>query len=432
MKNMEKNADQLQYERKKIEDLLENQKKRMLSLFSKQLEEQFWQDREERLTTLIVRAFVPAIAAYFIFEVISLPINYFSTEEAHRVHDVLWTMVSYTTGWLALFTIYIMARHPIWRKHYRYVVSAVILMGMTIVQVALLSTHALSMTWRGTLIISFAFMFAYLCSGLRPRDSFLAGMGSAFLAYMILTMMGVKVLSWVLFNAMILSNLVGLGLAVLSVSTERIRFLQSIIIELDKQIYEILNEHLYRLSQQDTLTMLGNRRRFEQQLKLDFNEAKQQQKVLAILFIDVDFFKFYNDLYGHQNGDIALIRVAKVLRQHIGENDVATRYGGEEFVLLLNNTSQAEAIGMGETILADIYAEKIDHAHSKIAPYLTVSIGITLYEGESGITQADVLKTADHALYEAKGKGRNRVVFIPAQSSIIQQIQSPVLSEAIL
>ena len=179
---------------------------------------------------------------------------------------------------------------------------------------------------------------------------------------------------------------------------------------------ELLNEHLYRLSQQDTLTLLGNRRRFEQQLKLDFNQAKNQQKVLAVLFIDVDFFKFYNDLYGHQNGDIALIRVAKVLKNHIGIEDVATRYGGEEFVLLLNNTTEADALARSEKILAEIYAEKIDHAHSNIAPYLTVSIGVTLYAGESGVTQADVLKTADRALYQAKGQGRNRAVFLAAQS----------------
>ena len=413
---MEKNAEQLRYERKKIEELLEGQKKRMLSLLSRQLEERFWQDREDRSVTLILRAFFPATIAYLIFEFVSLPINYFSSDEIYRVHDVTWTLVSYSTGWGALLSIYIMAKHPIWRQYYRYVVNAVVFIVMSIVQVALLSTHSLSMTWRGTLIISFAFMFAYLCSGLRPRDSFMAGMSASLCAYAILTAMGVKVLSWVLFNAMILSNFVGLGLAVLSVSTERIRFLQSLIIDLDKQIYELLNEHLYRLSQQDTLTLLGNRRRFEQQLKLDFNQAKNQQKVLAVLFIDVDFFKFYNDLYGHQNGDIALIRVAKVLKNHIGIEDVATRYGGEEFVLLLNNTTEADALARSEKILAEIYAEKIDHAHSNIAPYLTVSIGVTLYAGESGVTQADVLKTADRALYQAKGQGRNRVVFLAAQS----------------
>ena len=236
---MEKNAEQLRYERKKIEELLEGQKKRMLSLLSRQLEERFWQDREDRSVTLILRAFFPATIAYLIFEFVSLPINYFSSDEIYRVHDVTWTLVSYSTGWGALLSIYIMAKHPIWRQYYRYVVNAVVFIGMSIVQVALLSTHSLSMTWRGTLIISFAFMFAYLCSGLRPRDSFMAGMSASLRAYAILTAMGVKVLSWVLFNAMILSNFVGLGLAVLSVSTERIRFLQSLIIDLDKQIYEL-------------------------------------------------------------------------------------------------------------------------------------------------------------------------------------------------
>ncbi|SPL69492.1 GGDEF domain-containing protein [Acinetobacter stercoris] len=410
------NVDQLQQEKHKIEGLLEHQKKRMLSIFSKQLEQQFWRDREDRITTLIIRAFIPVTIFYLIFELISLPINYFTTEPNYRNHDILLTMISYTTGWVALFIVYLMAKHPVWRNYYSGVVTSVVCLGMSIVQIVLFSTESLAMTWRGTLIIVFAQMFAYLCSGIRPKYIFLSSLLSCLITCLVLWSLEKSIPPWVLFNVMILGNLVGLSLAILSVSTERIRFLQSIIIELDKQISEALNQHLYILTQQDTLTLLSNRRGFDQQLKHSFNEARFANRSFAILFIDVDFFKLYNDLYGHQNGDIALIRVAQTIRRHIGDEDVAVRYGGEEFVILLRKASLNEAETIGYNILKDIREQKIPHEHSKISQYLTVSIGLTLYSGENDMTQTDIIKVADFALYQAKRNGRDQLMFVSIEN----------------
>ena len=137
----------------------------------------------------------------------------------------------------------------------------------------------------------------------------------------------------------------------------------------------------------------------------------------GLLFIDVDYFKLYNDLYGHDQGDDALIRVAQTLLRHIGEEDIAIRYGGEEFVILLKNTVPYQAEQIAYDILADIRHQKIDHHHSAISDHLTVSIGLTVYSGEVEASYAQILKLADQALYMAKEQGRNRYQILNVNSA---------------
>lgn len=418
-KNMklESAIDQLKHQKAKIEKLLGHQKSRLNFKFDTELESRFWQDREDRIIKMIVLAIRPVIIIFIIFELISLPLNYITTPPEHRIHDVGLTMISYSAGWVALFTIFMMAKRSVWNKYYVYVVASIIGFGLTIVQSVLLSTHALSMTWRGSLIIAFAIMFAYLCSGLRPKITFIASMSAGILTCIYLFLNQVHLPIWVVTNTLILSNLVGLSLATLTISTERIRFLQSIIIEYDTQIYSKLNQHFILLSHQDTLTLLGNRRGFEQQLNICMRHTQTTSEAFAILFIDVDYFKGYNDLYGHDQGDYALIQVAQTLLRHIDEGDMAIRYGGEEFVVVLKNTSHTEAKEISENILNDIRDQKIEHQHSAIANYLTVSIGLTLYHAQEGICYSDLLKLADQALYVAKNQGRDRYQILELQPS---------------
>ena len=378
---VEEKVEELKQQRYEFESLLSHQKKQISSRFNPDLEEQFWGDRQTRICKLIVSAFFPISIFYLIFEVISLPINYFTTEEQYRNHDVLMTLISYSTGWLALFSIYLMAKHPVWKNSYSVIVATVICIGMSVVQIVLFSTQSLTMTWRGTLIIIFALMFAYMSSGLRPLHTLLAGFTAALFTCLVLWITGKVVPTWVLFNVLILGNLVGLGLSFLTISTERIRFLQSIVIEFDTKIYELLNSHLTQLSHQDTLTLLGNRRSFRSLFDEKIVSSQNTQSTLAVLFIDVDYFKLFNDIYGHQQGDLALIRVAQVLKSHITAHDVAIRYGGEEFVIILEKTNLKQATHFAEKILQSIRDQQILHRRSEISAYLTLSIGLTLYQG---------------------------------------------------
>ena len=139
--------------------------------------------------------------------------------------------------------------------------------------------------------------------------------------------------------------------------------------------------------------------------------TKQSQSTMAVLFIDVDFFKMFNDVYGHQQGDLALIRVAQTLKRHISEDDLAIRYGGEEFVIVLLNTNLQESHQIGENILQDIRDQKIVHSKSEISAYLTISIGLTLYTGQE-MVHDEILNIADNALYESKRFGRDRLTYL--------------------
>lgn len=117
------------------------------------------------------------------------------------------------------------------------------------------------------------------------------------------------------------------------------------------------------------------------------------------------FFKLYNDHYGHDQGDVALVGVAKTLKLHIQQDDLAIRFGGEEFVVLLVNADAESATDIADQILRHIREQKIEHQKSLIQDHLTVSIGLTVYSGSREIEYAEILKRADQALYFAKNSG---------------------------
>lgn len=161
----------------------------------------------------------------------------------------------------------------------------------------------------------------------------------------------------------------------------------------------------------DPLTGLHNRRAFDMRLALEFARGRREDQMLALLLIDVDFFKRYNDRYGHPQGDEALKLVAHVLSTvSTRALDLAARIGGEEFVLMLPATSQEGAEQMANSIHQMLADKALPHADSAAGPCLTVSIGIALL-GPDDESPSALLNRADKALYQAKTTGRNRFVF---------------------
>ncbi|RAU19012.1 hypothetical protein DN062_05960 [Nitrincola tibetensis] len=171
------------------------------------------------------------------------------------------------------------------------------------------------------------------------------------------------------------------------------------------------NEKVEKLSLTDALTGIGNRRAFDEALKHDIELSVALDSPLCILMIDVDYFKNYNDFYGHQAGDECLRKIAKVLQYTVTrKQDFVARYGGEEFICILQDTDSKAAQQVAQRILQAIEALHIEHKTSKIAKHITVSIGISC-RGSGGALKVDsVIKEADQALYQAKAEGRNRVV----------------------
>ncbi|MFO7594221.1 MAG: sensor domain-containing diguanylate cyclase [Pseudomonadota bacterium] len=183
-----------------------------------------------------------------------------------------------------------------------------------------------------------------------------------------------------------------------------------------EQIQHDINE-LERYSNLDGLTGLSNRRYFEQRLQEEWSRSTRQQVPIALLFIDIDYFKRYNDHYGHLQGDDCLRRVAAAIQHAVKRDiDVAARYGGEEFVIMLPETDISGAEQVARELQKAIRKLHIEHSGSNVEPFITLSIGIAS-QIPSFPDKADVLlKSADAALYQAKGHGRNCIEKFPVSA----------------
>ena len=176
---------------------------------------------------------------------------------------------------------------------------------------------------------------------------------------------------------------------------------------------KIKNDMLEKLSMYDGLTNIRNRRYFDETFEKTFNEIKRDKKSLAVLMIDIDFFKPYNDNYGHGQGDETLRKVAKALEKTIKRaSDFVARYGGEEFVILLKDINKDGVEAVANNLLNAVRELKITHEFSKIENYVTVSIGVSYYNSSSDITKLELLLKADETLYNVKNSGRNNFAIL--------------------
>lgn len=173
------------------------------------------------------------------------------------------------------------------------------------------------------------------------------------------------------------------------------------------------NEILQNLSLTDGLTGIANRRSLDERLLHTLNTGLRHSWPTTIMLLDVDYFKKYNDKYGHAKGDDCLIEVAAILTAEMQrENDFVARYGGEEFVCVLDDTGSAGAHKVAEKIIAAMAKHKLPHGDSEVAGHVTLSIGVVTYypvHGNRG-EPLELLQKADKALYAAKNKGRNTYV----------------------
>jgi diguanylate cyclase (GGDEF)-like protein len=179
----------------------------------------------------------------------------------------------------------------------------------------------------------------------------------------------------------------------------------------------VLNE----LAERDGMTGLYNRRIFDDYVERLWRQSRRESNSVAIIFVDIDFFKVYNDLYGHQAGDDCLKRIARCIARGAKRPfDFAARYGGEEFVLVLYGPPDEYARSVPEQIRRDVLELAIPHAGSQAGKHVTVSVGLAFARAETSRSLAGAIQTADEALYQAKREGRNRVVFKDADSDDVE------------
>ena len=176
------------------------------------------------------------------------------------------------------------------------------------------------------------------------------------------------------------------------------------------EYYKDVEEHLSNLAVHDGLTGIYNRRYFDETLAREWKRTMREKAPLSLIMLDIDYFKKYNDTYGHQAGDECLRQVATTISGALRRPaDMAARYGGEEFVVVLPNLKLEDSAKFGETIRAKIEALKMEHKQSDANPFITVSLGIASVVPSSISSYEELVGAADKALYSAKNKGRNRV-----------------------
>lgn len=180
-----------------------------------------------------------------------------------------------------------------------------------------------------------------------------------------------------------------------------------------------LNAELLKLSTHDALTGLPNRRLYDQRLETAFSDAVSTPSELAVMMLDIDHFKLYNDHYGHQQGDECLQQVAGAFNSIATKfNFLIARTGGEEFSAILPGASPDSAKGIGEQLTRVIDQLQLPHATSPVKPYVTVSVGIATLKDSKSPSPSAIMSTADQALYLAKAAGRHQVVlFTPPKAS---------------
>lgn len=191
------------------------------------------------------------------------------------------------------------------------------------------------------------------------------------------------------------------------------RQIDEMLATIDSQQQELSSHNLklQKLSDTDQLTHLANRRFLESATRQMKESRVHEAQAISLLIIDIDHFKEYNDHYGHSAGDRALRELADTLHRNIHEaTDLLARYGGEEFVLVLTDTDEDGALSVAERLLDAVREKAIPHHHSRVADYITVSIGIATKPEHAPFNYMDLFDQADEALYRAKDAGRNRAM----------------------
>ena len=204
----------------------------------------------------------------------------------------------------------------------------------------------------------------------------------------------------------------------------RTRNIESLVAERTEEL-SAANKRLQELSQTDALTGVANRRLFEERLHDEWLRLRRAKKFFSLMMIDVDYFKLYNDYYGHQQGDDALVRIARCIADTVQRPaDLVARYGGEEFIVLLPDTDD-KALELADDILRAVRRLDIAHPKSRIDDRVTVSIGFGFAQANQLESPQQLIIAADKAMYHAKASGRNRIAYAMAAGTDAKPVSYP-------
>ena len=401
----------LQYDKEKNEELIKRQRKRAGQVFPKQLEVEFWQQHLEQARHNINQYFWSGVLIYFIITVLIITGDYWLIDRNFFIHDFIHSLLGLVNGAFCLLTLFFFAHYKILRSYYPY--AAMALTFWAIVSMTWLTMTMLTEAFRyqAMMIISMIYIMGFVLTGVKPFHMLLTGLMAAVVAMIMLLSLHIPIDVMVMGRVLVGSSVMGFLISKMLCTRERMIFLVMHQARLSEKINRIHAEELLHLSQHDALTKVSNRRTFDEMLDSYFEQARHDEVPLSLLFIDVDFFKKYNDHYGHQKGDEVISAIAKSIKDSIRHMDFVARYGGEEFVVLLPETDAHGAYAVASNIFKAVERLAIPHSQSLVSSNVTISLGFTVYKGEAEIFKSDFLQRADQALYRAKQLARNQIYY---------------------
>lgn len=399
----------LQYDKEKNEELIK--RKRAGQVFPKQLEVEFWQQHLEQARHNINQYFWSGVLIYFIITVLMITGDYWIIDRNFFKHDFIHSLLGLVNGAFCLLTLFFFAHYKILRPYYAYAAMAMIFWAIVSMTWLTMTVHTEVFRHQAIMIISMIYIMGFVLTGVKPFHMLLTGLMAAVVAMIMLLTLYIPIDVMVMGRVLVGSTVVGFLISKMLCTRERMIFLVMHQARLSEKINRIHAEELLHLSQHDALTKVSNRRTFDEMLDSYFEQARHDEVPLSLLFIDVDFFKKYNDHYGHQKGDEVISAIAKSIKDSIRHMDFVARYGGEEFVVLLPETDAHGAYAVASNIFKAVERLAIPHSQSLVDSNVTISLGFTVYKGEADIFKSDFLQRADQALYRAKQLGRNQIYY---------------------
>ncbi|MCU4360529.1 GGDEF domain-containing protein [Acinetobacter sp. WU_MDCI_Abxc22] len=374
-----------------------------------QLEKKFWCLNLERTKQNISKFLTSGILTYLIFILLVLPTDYLVIGKPYITLDFIYCLLSAMNIALALLLFWIFAKSKKLSEHFYFAACSIVFFSIITSAMLLLSVGNMALKNQSMLLLSFLYMLGFILSGIKPLHMLYVGLSAAILVFIFLNLLNVNCDYIALGRALFGTCILGFSISTMLISRERSLFLNNQLAELNEQILRIEASELLHLSQQDALTNISNRRTFDEMFDFFYYRAKQEKRPLAVLFIDIDFFKNYNDFYGHQMGDKVISSIAAAIKNSIRHVDFVARYGGEEFVVLLPKTPAQGAYAVAANIYKAIERQAIPHAASLVSKHVTISLGFTVYTEGFKVNQEKLIHAADQALYRAKQLGRNQI-----------------------
>lgn len=392
------------------------QTRRVGLTFPQKLELEFWTLHLDRAQTNISQSFWVGVLTYFILIMLIVPGDYWIIDKQFFTHDFIHCLLGLVNGAVSLLLLYAFAQHTKLKAYFSQASLFIVFWLVVSMTWLTMTVYTEALKHQAMMIICMIYILGYIITGVKPMHMLMTGLLAATVSMSLLFSKSIHFDAMVVGRVLVGSCILGFAISKMLCVRERMIFLNMLRADISEQIHRIHTTELLHLSQHDELTKISNRRTFDEMLNNFYDQSRRNNSSLAVLFIDVDHFKNYNDFYGHQKGDGVISAIAETIKNAIRHMDFVARYGGEEFVVLLPETDAHGAYAVASDIYKAIDRLEIPHAKSLVSNHVTISLGITVYRAED-VSKEELLTVADQALYRAKQLGRNQIYYQSIRSA---------------